>query len=248
MQKISLILLSLSCLIGSILFNSCSDEIEPINTERGDAYFPIEKGQWISYQLDTTIYNDFDQSVKTVSYEIKEVIGESIEDLAGRPTNKVYRYVKDSLNGSWNSLNVWKISLTESMAEKVEENLPFIKLAFPLRVGKTWAGNTKINTELDTQAFYDGWQYEVAAIDSSTTVNGLTFNETAHIVQNDYENLIRRIYSEEVYAKNIGLIFKRQWNLELKTSNTAELDGVPWPTRANSGQIVEWRVLDYGKE
>ena len=73
-------------------------------------------------------------------------------------------------------------------------------------------------------------------------VNGLDFSETVTVSRtNDDENLVSKKLYKEVYAKNIGSIYKEEWVL----TNT-DFDLPPtWPDRAGSGYIMTAKVLEY---
>lgn len=62
----------------------------------------------------------------------------------------------------------WASNKTVTAAEKVEENVRFVKLAFPVKDEQVWNGNAQ-NT-------LDGWNYSYQFFDRPRTVGGITFD------------------------------------------------------------------------
>ncbi|MCO5248902.1 MAG: hypothetical protein M9887_08145, partial [Chitinophagales bacterium] len=104
-------------------------------------YVNTELGSYVVYQMDSILYDDFNNSVtkKTVFY--KEKMAENFTDNLGRPAQRVERYTKDSLNGDWKLARTYYIVKTNKNIEKVEENLRFVSFVFPPVLGETWDGN-----------------------------------------------------------------------------------------------------------
>ncbi len=204
---------------------SCKHEIvTPIDLSHN--YYPTNIGHWVTYDVDSTYYNDFTGTVITYHYKIKELIASTYLDLQNRPTQRIERY-KCTDSTAWNLAEVWASNLTTTTAERVEENIRFIKLSFPPVEGKTWNGNA-YNTlgELD---------YVYNNINEPYTINGSTFDSTVTVIQEcDTNNLVYYKYMTEMYAKNIGLIFKQVDTLQKLTLPYDYTRGVNCIYRINS--------------
>jgi hypothetical protein len=183
-----------------IFLSSCKQEtITPVDL--GYSYFPTDTGHWVIYDIDSTYYNDFTGSAENYHYKIKELIASSYLDNENRLTQRIERYkCTDSVN--WHLIKVWASNRTSSTAEKVEENVRFVKLVFPIVDEKTWNGNA--DNTLGEQ------DYEYKNVFKPYTMNGVTFDSTITVIQeNDTNNFVYSKYIVEVYAKNIGMIFKQ---------------------------------------
>jgi hypothetical protein len=100
---------------------------------------------------------------------------------------------------------VWYANKTSSTAEKVEENIRYIKLVFPSKEGKEWNGNS-FNT-------LGSKYYEIVSIDEYEVLNSLAFDSVVTVEQYDQDDFIQYRYEMEKYARNIGLIYKIQDSL-----------------------------------
>ncbi len=64
-------------LLFTLIFSSCKKE-EPEMTDRGYSYFPYRVGSMHIYDVDSTVYDDFDTSVTTYKYQLREIIESTI--------------------------------------------------------------------------------------------------------------------------------------------------------------------------
>ena len=226
---------------------SCSDETEDLNLEQGTDFFPMESGFWVTYKVDSFIHTRFAEGgIDTVSVELREVLGDEFIDNEGRAAITVERYVRNDENTDWEDVipTIWYAVRTDKQAERMEGERRFLKLVFPMWDNRKWNGNAFLNTDGDPDlAAYANWQYKFTNIGEQANVGGMSFDNTATVIQNDYEDLVDKIYSEEVYAKNVGLISKREWLLNLGQNDIDP--SVPWPERAELGTRVELTITDY---
>ena len=79
------------------------------------------------------------------------------------------------------------------------------------------------------------WNYEYQNVNDNLSVNGLLFDSTLVVLQNDQLNLISKIYSIEKYAKKIGLIYKEYINVETNPADLTIKKGVKYKM-----QITAW--------
>jgi hypothetical protein len=154
-------------------------------------------------------------------------------DGQGRPTQRIERYRQvDTL--PFYLKDVWASTLTSSTAEKVEENVTFVKLIFPVVNGHTWNGNALNNiNSIDPQP-----DYEFDNVNEPFTVDGVTFDSTVTVIQNIDSNLIFVKKQFEVYAKNAGLIYRRFRDVE-KNPN-------PLHDTIVSGVDYSYKIISYG--
>ncbi len=236
-------------LAAIMLLSACGESyIDPADLDSGTEYYPVNEGHWVSYRLDSIIYDAFSDSVITLSSTIKEEIGERFVDEEGNDAVRINRYVLNEDAQSWEALGAWYATIYDDKLEKVEENLRFIKLIFPVNDGRAWAGNAKIDMDIPGTASLADWQYTYEDVGLSGAVEGQTYQDMLTVVQNDYgaDNLIQRIYAKEQYARDVGLVYKEFWDLSLVTSAPTLLADDPWPGRANSGIQIKMWALDSG--
>jgi hypothetical protein len=189
-------------LIALLAFVSCKQktgEAEDFNYD----YFPVEIGSWVTYSVTDTRY---DVQTITETYQLKEILDAEITDNLGRPSIRIERYWRQSDNDPWEIKDIWYATRTNSVAEKIEENIRFVKMVFPVRDYQEWDGNVYNN--------YPEWEYYYDSIEEPRVVNNLTFDNTVKVVQAENFNLIQEQDAYEIYAKNIGLIYRKLIDIE----------------------------------
>ncbi|MBK7966055.1 MAG: hypothetical protein IPK10_12775 [Bacteroidetes bacterium] len=169
-------------------------------------YFPIDSGLTRYYNVDSVYWDSFTNTRDTVSYPLKETIAGTFIDNQGRLAQRIERFKLD-IGGNWIIYKVWSSHRNAQRAEKVEDNIRFVKLVFSITNGITWNGNAYNTLTPRT--------YEHASVGIPDTFNGLTFSETVLVKEDDEPaNLLNDYYAEEKYAKNIGCYFRYISDLE----------------------------------
>jgi hypothetical protein len=189
----------------AIFAASCRKDTDLAQADMGYGYFPVNPGHWVAYKVDSTSWDDFTDSVYYYSYQVKEIIESEFIDNEGRNTLRIERYKRLSDTNTWTIKDVWYANLTTSTAERVEENIRFVKLIFPLESGAVWNGNAYNSLGSEDYTYDQVNAYYSAGI--------FTFDSTLTVLQRDETTYIRRDYSVEVYAKYAGLIYKRYIDL-----------------------------------
>ena len=70
----------------------------------------------------------------------------------------------------------------------------------------------------------EGWEYSYTEIDVPQIINNISFDSTLSILHVDNVTLINKTFSMEVYARNVGLVYK-----ELVFLNSQRVDiGLDW--------------------
>ena len=243
------------------LFSCKKDAAIP---DMGYNYYPDKVGTYVVYDVDSFYYNGFNLNavthfaeIDTFKFQVKEKMESVYFDNQNRPTIRLERY-KRYYNDStpYNSLpwiltDVWAENRTATTAEKVEENVRYIKLSFPLKENKSWNGNVQ-NTQ-------DAQEYNYEFIDRPRTYGILHFDSALQVTQMD-DHLVNRIahqYKIEQYARNIGLVYKQyidvgsqypsQWNGTSSDSIILFLNK-PVMQRVTSGVQYIMTINAYGTE
>lgn len=210
----------LSILSISFIYSCKKSSIPPVDIDQ--SYFPLITGKYIIYDVDSLGFNNFypanDSNYSDTSrFQIKEEIDSVFIDNTGNQAYKIIRSRRPNENSSWIVTDVWSANLTDYTAEKVEENLRFIKLYFPILPGREWFGNAYIETD-SVFEWMEGWIYEYTSVHEPLTLNNLSFDSTLTVTQLDDQNVIERNVFIEKYARNVGLIYKFEERLETQPS------------------------------
>ena len=226
-------------IIGSVYFallTACKKEIIPNdNILLGKEYFPITKDHTIEYAIDSIIYNDFNKSTDTFRMQFKDVIGESFYDNEGRESYVVNRYCRKDDTYLWKDLMTFYATKTNFRVEVVENNLRMIKLVFPVKLKTYWSGNIYIPAQIDDKLkWLWNWNYTYTYINQPFNTGLASFSNTIEVIGiNDSTNnpeqfpdaIANKTYSKEVYAKNVGLIYRELTNWEYQPDGSRYRNG-----------------------
>lgn len=217
---------------------SCKKDKEVVAVDIGYDYFPEKTGTYVVYEVDSFYYNDFTSTVDTFQFQIKEKITDIFTDLNNRPTLKIERFYRENNAEEWLIKDVWFGNRTSNTAEKVEENIRYVKIVFPLKKDLAWNGN-RFN-HLGEQ------NYSLTKLNESLMLGSLKFDSTIYISQMADSNLIEKKMAFEIYAKHVGLVFKK--NLSLTDKDSVINYTLPLEMRAKSGFDVTYKAVSYGSE
>ncbi|MEI6817802.1 MAG: hypothetical protein WCL14_14445 [Bacteroidota bacterium] len=199
------ILIHCSVLMIIITISSCTKD-NSLKSNKNDVsgygYFPINVGHYVIYNVDSIVYNpNLQYQRDTFHYKLKELIESTYIDNSGNLTERIERYVWDETNFVWNINNVWTSNRKQQDAEKVEDNVRYVKLAFPVKLNSTWNGNA-------LNSLYPEWDYSYTQVDVPAKVATLSFDSTLTVLQLADSNFVYNHYAIEQYAKNVGMIYK----------------------------------------
>lgn len=218
---------------------SCSKETETLQAEKPTDYFNFQKGRYIIYDLDSTLFVNFGQKDTVVRYEAKDVVDEQITDNTQRQGWRIIRYLRPA--GSTNEAD-WKPNLTyfavptNNSVEIIENNLRYQKLIGPVKEGFIFKANTYLPSKpfesiysFSVDEDIQSWESMYENVGLSDSYNGLEFDHTITIRQvEDSVNVpvevpdsyAYKILWNEQYALGIGMISKNveMWEYQPPTS------------------------------
>lgn len=234
----------LAVLFSLMIISGCKKEFYDETLEYNYEYQPLAVGQYTIFDVDSIryLYTAPTQSVDTIRYQWMEKITDTFYDNLSRLNYRLELFRRTNSAQNWRLEKVWYCYKSKTNFERQEDDLRFLKLIFPLKNELSWKGNLYLATSDSNQfAPYYNWLYEVKNMGSSLTIGTNSFAETATIAQRDEENLIDKVRSVEVYAKNVGLISK-----ELEIINKQDVAS-PWtnPNKANGFRLI-MKVNSYG--
>jgi len=246
MRKLNIFLIIIS---GIFFFYSCGSTLDSYqNSDTGAEYFPLEIGNTWIYSVDSIVYDLDGTVVDTIHDIVKEKITNTFTDEEGIKTFVLER--SSQKDADWVVRDIWSASLNKTQAIRTEDNLRFIKMSFPVNKNKSWDGNAYIDTQNqivkiagESIKMYEQWYYRYLDIDIEETIGENTYDNVVVVQQVDKETKLEKRYSEEKYAKNIGLVYKKM--IILNTQNNNET--VPWAQKAEEGFILEQKLISYSK-
>ncbi len=216
---------------------SCDKNIDTV-VDSGTTFIPLATGQYIIYHIDSIYFNDFTERSDTFNFQLKEEIGDTFTDLSGNLSFRLNRYTRSDTTpkntSPWIFKNVWSVTKFKDHFDRVEESFRFTRLKFPVVEGGKWNGNA-YNT-------IDPWVYEYSKVGKKYKLPGVAFDSTATVVEIDDELQISKKYYEEVYAKHIGLVYRKVIDVESQESGSA----IPIMQRIKAGVVCEQRYVSHG--
>jgi hypothetical protein len=195
-------------------------------------YIPVTEGRYVVYDVDSVYHSDndgnTDDSVYSWHFQLKELIGETFMDGQGQPVQIIRRYRRDADSTQWMEVGACTQLLSSAAMYRTEDNISYHKLAFPINTTIQWNGNDA-NTLDDEMYVYE-------SVHSSLTMNAMNFDSTLSILEVDEDNFVEKIYGEEIYASQVGLIYRERDDLR-------KVNGLPV-----KGTEFRMRVRTYGIE
>lgn len=165
------------------------------------AFFPLQTGTYQIYTVEQNTYSEVEDDV-SISYELKLEVVDSFPNLAGDYTFVIHRSTRPTSNDAWEFLDTWSAQVNELQAISNEGNISYISLAFPLYKEKEWNGNAFNTLGEDL--------YKIQSKGGTYRLNtGLEFKNVLIVSQEDKLDELIRDQREEIYAVDVGLIYKK---------------------------------------
>ena len=199
-------------LIGFTVLYSCKRPDEPSPEALGYDYnyFPLKVGSYVVYDVHEVTYEaGRDSAVKR--FQEKYVIADTIN---GSNTNDnrngwVYtRYKRGHDTLSWQPDSVWNIRYSTGQQALVvtENNVPLVKLFYPLKNNLVWNGNAQ-NSLGGIPPTPDDF-YQIVDFQKGFAVGDTLFKNTLTVNQHSFADCNKKDVRKEVYAYGIGMVYR----------------------------------------
>ncbi len=244
-MKLSYKVMGWGLIIGGVLFGMGCEKNDKEVQFKYD-YFPTAIGHSVTYEVDSIVIDKKANKYDTSHYFVKDKVVEQFEDLEGRTAYRILRYKKKKKSHSWQEELVYFATRADRRLEVQENNLRFVKLAFPPVKGKEWQGNSLLDNSVieDNALIYpcypdmEGWDYTYHYVDQADTLNNSRFDSTLKVEQKVSGNLVDTVYFVEKYARDVGMIYQKRYHKQ-DDNATANWQN---PSCAN---IKILRLIDY---
>ena len=256
--KNAILFATIACIFA---VGACVNKTEDLPLNTGANFFPLKKGKYIVYDVDSITYDLLNQANHTVdtdtaSFQVKELVADTLKDAQGRPSYKMEYYTRKDAAAPWVIRKVWLATRTAATAERVEDNQRFVKLTFPIQSTTSWnsARHLDSTTELTVRGetiakIYENWKSRYSNIDKKHTQGTKTFDSTLTVVHTNYEVLTNKRYYKEIYARNVGLVYKRFELMDTQCgtgdTSTCPRSGRSFYERAEKGFVLEMRLKEF---
>lgn len=215
-------------LLTALLFIFACNRKDKTDIPAPTAFVEIPVGRVMEYSVIDTTYLSSTGTYEANAYFRKEWVNAAIQDLLEREVKRVFLYSSpdsvDSLGAPvrvWTYDSTWQYYLDQNVLERIEANVRYVVLRFPVKKGTRWNGNI-YNSEPSQEYIYRN-------ADTTVTVNGVTYEHCVYVLQQPFESLtpsaatgyfgyLRHAY--EIYAPGIGRIERRKLNLVWQRNST----------------------------
>src|SRR5579872_3965739 len=191
-----------------------------------DFWTPLQVGKYVTYRLDSLNFYFYGQLDTITSYLAKDTVEDTMIDGTGNKAWIVTRYLSDTSGTNWFAGETYTVTPSLQKIEMTENNLRYVKLAFPIDEGFGWPGNTYLPYAPyqdfflysdDSHLSLGSWSYTYQNVDKRYTVGSQTFDSTITVLQandsinvpiKDPNSFASKTYWSETYAKHIGLVYR----------------------------------------
>lgn len=241
-----------------LLVSSCAKQTDTLATDKVTDFYPLVKGKFVTYMLDSTLYVSFGQVREIRRHYIKDIVDTTITDNLGRPSYRIRRQIRNDQDSTrWDDHATYIVTPQNNSIEVIEDNLRFIKLQGPITEFFTWNGNRYLPDETYTQFGFNStaharlgsWEYNYTAIDGSTTVNGKAYDntitigcsieDTTNFPPKDPNGPAFKTLWTEKYAKGVGLIYREISLEEFQPKSST------YPNGYYSGFALKQTILEH---
>ena len=212
-MRISLLKTLILIIFTSTLILSCKkkdsfDDTAYQKQRLTELILPLQKGKYITYRVDSTVFTNFGRTTEIHSYLVKHVVDTAITDNLGRPAFRIFTYLSDTTGTqSWQPNGSYFITVLDDRVELTEDNLRVIKIHLPVAAGNKWKGNSYLAEEpygslynFSNDDNMAAWEFLIDGTNESLTLNGNTISNVVTVSEDNEPNLIDTL---QVSANNI---------------------------------------------
>lgn len=199
---------------AAFALTACNRELpsDPPDTR----WFPVEDGRYRTYDVQSTTFqlSANPQNPDTILQRFyKRELTNGETDLDGRRVSRLelWEAPYDSSGGlpaeaAFSFQQLWTQYLDEQFAERIEGNVRYVVLKWPVATEQTWNGNTYNDQGEEIYTYLN--------LDTTVTLNGQVYPNCIYVLQRQVSgSILSDILTYEIYAPGIGKIERFDRNL-----------------------------------
>jgi hypothetical protein len=227
----------------SALF-SCK-KVKQSTTDPTRNYFPLTFGKYVTYAVDSIYYDGAGGTRAETRCQLKYAITDTFTDSRRRLSYIMDIFFRPYDGAVFTPSGVIIITPQADSLFYFQDGAQYNKLIFPVVEGFSWAGNTHAQVQDTIFSYLKNWKYVYQKYHLSYFNGYVNFDNTVSVLENDenvnYQNVDSlpsgyKTYAKEVYAYNVGMIYK-EW--------THYTWGSPDTTHNRNGYTVIMRAIDH---
>lgn len=222
-------------IVWLLLFSSCqTDPLEPDESRLGLDFFPLETGQYRIYDVEEIQYR-ITGNIDTIRYQLKEIVEDSML-MNNELTHRLHRFSRATEGTAWHLDSVWTARKNTRQVIVTESNVPYLKLVFPVAENTSWDGNSYNSKTAEN--------YTMINISQPFALENISFDNSITVVHSNNQDTIISLDSrKEIFARNIGLIYKESLLLDYCAEVHCIGQGI-----IEQGVKYRQRLIDHGYE
>lgn len=179
-----------------VVVPGCDRSEEPPLEIAGFDFFPLNVGQYITYDVDSV---SITQNLETpYSFQLRVSVVDQFVNGEGNTSFVLQRHTRANDTQPWKAAGTWTAWKTERQAVVTEGNTSYIKLQFPVSEGLGWNGNALNDLGGDDRCNgVDCDRYEITETEPSIVVT-----------QSDATDVLTKDVRIEKYSDDVGLVYK----------------------------------------
>jgi hypothetical protein len=182
-------------------------------------FFPLQPGHFVTYDVDSTRWDALGCTRTDTRCQLRYQVADTFSDARGRRSYRVDIYYRKQDSLPWRNHQVLYVTPTAQRIEYEQDEVRYIKLVFPVANGSSWNGNQLIPTNDADLTYFRDWIYKYDNLGEAFDTERKYYNNTVTVNAVDRSqgnpedpaqrnNYAERTYMKEVYANNVGLIFR----------------------------------------
>lgn len=188
-------------IVLTLFFSACTEKVvDPEEFDLGTDYAPLAEGHTWTYEVTRIMFQT--SSTDTSVRFMKEVLGASYEN-GGEEVFPVSVYFKDSIDGAWSHDSLWTVYGNDVNVVKTENGTAFQRILFPLEEESTWDMDV-YNVQGEDKVTFE------SSLDSYAVNDTVSFSDVIVISHDLVSNLIDYSQREFYYARDIGLVYRKE--------------------------------------
>ncbi len=185
--------------------------------EKNVNYFPFRVGQTWLYDVEETNITRAactDNGTTTSIYELLVTVVDSVPNTSQGFTYRLKRSKRSKTTDPWIDFETGTAQLIGNKIVVSEGNISYVKLLTPITNDLVWNGNLYNNRQELNGKNEDDYKSTLVNKPYVVESSGLSFGNSVSVVQNDEQsNIIYRDSRLEVYADQVGLVYKESYLL-----------------------------------
>jgi len=176
----------------------------------GTEFFPLKEGAFIEYDVQEQAFA-LGQAAVVRSYQWKELVAEKYQDITGQTAYRIARFRRANDTQRWQADSTITIRLGIDQAIRNENGRDYVKMLFPVYEKSAWNGNAYNALGEDN--------YELRNVGIPFKVGTQSFERTTTVVQQNDSTLVDQDRRIEVYAADVGLIYRENTKVQFCSSS-----------------------------